>query len=203
MHYKDQVHRGYYMNHMPLPVIRVSWSKAMAFCEWLSKETGKKVTLPTEAQWEWACRAGTDTPLSYGDLDSSFSAHANMADTTVTLMAVSGVNPQPMRNPNTTYDFELKDPRSDDNTLFLSEVGTFKPNAWGLFDMHGNAAEWTRSDYKPYPYEEPGKRSTEERKVIRGGSWHDRPFRCTSSWRLGFPVWQQVYNVGFRVIVEE
>ena len=206
MHYKDQVHRGYYMNYMPLPVIRVSWDKAMAFCEWLSKKTGKKVTLPTEAQWEWACRAGTDTPLSYGSLDTIFSTHANMADITVKLMAVKGVNPRPIRNPNPTLDFELKDPRSDDNALFLSEVGKYTPNAWGLYDMHGNAAEWTRSDYKPYPYSDADGRNNGDKnvkKVVRGGSWKDRPHRCTSSYRLGFPTWQRVFHTGFRVIVEE
>ncbi len=205
MHYKDQVHRGYYMNHMPLPAIRVTWERAMAFCEWLSAKTGRAVTLPTEAQWEWACRAGTDTPLSYGNLDTIFSEQANMADVTVKLMAVSGVNPRPIKNPNTSMDFKLKDPRSDDNTLFLASAGTFLPNAWGLHDMHGNAAEWTRSAYRPYPYNEADGRNegdSSTHKVVRGGSWHDRPFRCTSSYRLGFPAWQRVYNVGFRVVCE-
>jgi len=206
MHYKDQVHRGYYMNVMTLPVIRVSWTKAMEFCAWLSKKTGKKVTLPTEAQWEWACRAGTETPLSYGGLDTQFSKHANMADITVKLMAVTGVNPHPIQNPGPDVDFELKDPRSDDDTLFLAEVGKFLPNPWGLYDMHGNAAEWTRSDYKPYPYKDSDGRnagSADAKKVVRGGSWKDRPFRCTSSYRLGYPTWQRVFNTGFRVIIEE
>lgn len=206
MHYKDQIHRGYYMDYMPLPVIRVSWIKAMEFCAWMSKKTGKKVTLPTEAQWEWACRAGTETPLSYGGLDTIFSKYANMADITVKLMAVSGVNPQPIKNPSPDVDFELKDPRSDDDALFLSEVGRYAPNPWGLYDMHGNAAEWTRSDYKPYPYTDSDGRNAgnkEAMKVVRGGSWHDRPFRCTSSFRLGFPAWQRVYHTGFRVIVDE
>lgn len=206
MHYKDQVKRGYYMNYMPLPVIRVNWEQAMAFCDWLSKKTGKKVSLPTEAQWEWACRAGTDTPLSYGDVNSVFSEYANMADITVQLMAVSGVNPMPIKNPNSTIDFELKDPRSDDNAIFLAAVGSYLPNQWGLYDMHGNAAEWTRSDYKPYPYKDSDGRNKGDnttKKVVRGGSWKDRPFRCTSSYRLGFPAWQRVYNTGFRVVIEE
>jgi len=206
MHYKDQVHRGYYMNHMKLPVIRVSWVQAMEFCEWLSARTGRKITLPTEAQWEWACRAGANTPLSFGGLDTNFSQHANMADITVKLMAVSGVNPRPIKNPNTNMDFELKDPRSDDDTLFLAEAGAFQPNPWGLHDMHGNAAEWTRSDYKPYPYDGSDGRNAggkNARKVVRGGSWHDRPFRCSSSYRLGFPAWQRVYHVGFRVVCED
>ncbi len=203
MHYKDQVHRGYYMNEMEFPVIRVPWTKAVEFCQWLSQKSGRKVTLPTEAQWEWACRAGTATPLSFGDLDTEFSKHANLADITVKQMAVSGVNPQPISNPNPSVDFELKDPRSNDETLHLATAGSFQANPWGLFDMHGNAAEWTRSDYKPYPYADDGRNSGgSAQKVVRGGSWHDRPFRATSSYRLGFPAWQPVYHTGFRVIVE-
>jgi formylglycine-generating enzyme required for sulfatase activity len=204
MHYKDQVKRGYYMNDLDFPVIRVNWQQATAFCDWLSKKTGKRVALPTEAQWEWACRAGTTTPLSFGDLDTDFSKYANFADITVKQMAVSGVNPKPINNPNSTVDFELKDPRSDDGVLHLAEVGSYQPNAWGLYDMHGNVAEWTRSDYRPYPYRDSDGRNGggPDDKVLRGGSWHDRPFRSTSSYRLGYPVWQQVYHAGFRVIVE-
>jgi len=204
MHYKDQVKRGYYMNEMNFPVIRVPWTKAVEFCEWLSQKSGQKVTLPTEAQWEWACRAGTTTPLSFGDLDAVFSKDANLADITVKQMAVSGVNPQPISNPGPDIDFELKDPRSDDETLHLATVGSFQANPWGLFDMHGNAAEWTRSDYKPYPYraDDGGNSGSNDKKVVRGGSWHDRPFRATSSYRIGFRSWQPVYHTGFRVIVE-
>ena len=203
MHYKDQVKRGYYMNDMQFPVIRVSWHKAMEFCAWLSEKTGRNVTLPTEGQWEWACRAGTDSPLSFGDLDTEFSRFANLADITVKQMAVSGVNPSPIRNPNHTVDFELKDPRSDDGVLHLAEVGSYQANPWGLHDMHGNAAEWTRSDYKAYPYQDDGRNAGGAgRKTVRGGSWHDRPFRATSTYRLGFPAWQRVYHTGFRVVVE-
>jgi formylglycine-generating enzyme required for sulfatase activity len=137
-------------------------------------------------------------------LDTDFSKHANLADITVEQMAVSGVNPTPIQNPNHSVDFELKDPRSDDGALHLAEVGSYQPNAWGLFDMHGNAAEWTRTDYKPYPYKDSDgrNRSGDGEKVLRGGSWHDRPFRSTSSYRLGYPTWQRVYHAGFRVIVE-
>jgi formylglycine-generating enzyme required for sulfatase activity len=204
MHYKDQVSRGYYMNDMRYPVIRVSWQKAMEFCRWLSNKTGRKVTLPTEAQWEWACRAGTDTPLWFGDLDADFSQLANLADVTVKQMAVKGVNPKPIPKPDFQVDFELKDPRSDDGVLHLAKVGSYEPNSWGLYDMHGNVAEWTRSDYKPYPYNDADGRNSSGAglKVVRGGSWHDRPYRATSTYRLAYPAWQQVYNTGFRVIVE-
>ena len=205
MHYKDQVKRGYYMNHMKFPVIRVTWEKANEYCKWLSKKIGKKVSLPTEAQWEWACRAGSEKPFSYGDLDTDFAPFANLADITVKEMAVSGVNPKPMHNPRPNVDYELKDPRFYDKTLHLAPVKTYKPNAWGLYDMHGNVAEWTLSDYKPYPYTDENGKETEKaaKKVIRGGSWKDRQFRATSSYRLGFPTWMRVYNTGFRVIIEE
>jgi len=201
MHFKDQVHRGYYMNHMEFPVIRVTWEKANEYCQWLSKKIGKRVTLPTESQWEWACRAGSDKPFSYGDLDTDFAPYANLGDVTKKALAVKGVNPKPIKNPGRKENYELKDERFNDRSLHLAPVGTYKANAWGLFDMHGNVAEWTRSDYKPYPYS--GTEGKAEKKVVRGGSWNDHPARCTSSFRLGFHKWQQLYNTGFRVIIEE
>jgi formylglycine-generating enzyme required for sulfatase activity len=203
MHYKDQVNRGYFMNDPKFPVIRVTWDQAMAYCAWLSEKTGRKVTLPTEAQWEWACRAGADTPLHFGGLDDDFSKYANLSDLTVKEMAVHGVDPKPIRNPGPDVDFKLKDARFNDGVLHLARVGRYQPNAWGLHDMHGNVAEWTRSDYLPYPY---GDRddpvAANGRKAVRGGSWHDRQHRATASYRLGFPHWQRVYNVGFRVVIE-
>jgi formylglycine-generating enzyme required for sulfatase activity len=72
--------------------------------------------------------------------------------------------------------------------------------------MVGNVAEWTRSDYAAYPYGERDGRNSigrDQNKAVRGGSWRDRPFRGTSSFRLGFPPWQRVYNTGFRVVVED
>jgi len=213
MHYKDQVKRGYYMNltNNPAtacykyPAIRISWEKAMAFCEWLSKKSGKKVTLPTEAQWEWACRAGAETPLSFGNFDSDFSLFANLAGAERKQLAVSGVNPQPMSNPPPIVDYELRDPRFNDKVLHLANVGSFKPNAFGLYDMHGNVAEWTRSAYKPYPYKDDARNNTmaDEKKVVRGGSWNSRQIRATSTWRWGYPGWMRPFDVGFRVIIED
>jgi formylglycine-generating enzyme required for sulfatase activity len=162
MHYKDQVHRGYYMNDMDFPVIRVSWEKAQEFCKWLSGKTGRKVSLPTESQWEWACRAGTKTPFSFGEHNSVFSEKANLSDRTVKEMAVSGVNPRPIRNPSPNVDFKPKDIRSDDGVLHLAEAGSYDANPWGLYDMHGNVAEWTQSDYKPYPYKDSDGRNSDQ-----------------------------------------
>jgi hypothetical protein len=99
----------------------------------------------------------------------------------------------------------LCDIRFDDRAIATSKVGSYKPNHLGLYDMHGNACEWTLTTYEPYPYKADDGRNnpTEQgRKVVRGGSWCDRPKRCRSAFRLSYPAWQRVYNVGFRVISE-
>lgn len=204
MHYKDQVRPGYPMDSPHLPAIRISWEQAMAFCEWLSKRSGKRVILPTEAQWEWACRAGTVGTAFYGDRDSDFSPYANLADASLSKLAVAGVDPQPIPNPDKFWDFVPKEARFNDGTLHLAPVGHYQPNAWGLRDMIGNVCEWTLDDYRAYPYTP---QSTVERpaqhgaKVVRGGSWSERPKDARASARWDYPVWQRVYNVGFRVVV--
>lgn len=203
MHYKDQVKPGYLMDEPGFPVIRISWQQALAFCEWLSARTGKKVTLPTEAQWEWACRSGTSTPMNYGGLDSDFSLHANLADASLSKMAVIGVDPQPIHNPDKFWDYLPKEARFNDGSLHLAQVGQFRPNAWGLHDMIGNVGEWVLDDYRPYPYSPPleVKDSPRAIKTVRGGSWADRPKESRSSARWDYPAWQRVYNVGFRIVV--
>jgi formylglycine-generating enzyme required for sulfatase activity len=206
MHYKDQVMPGYLMDSPDFPAIRVSWNQAMEFCRWLSERTGKKVTLPTEAQWEWAARAGSDSPLSYGDLNTDFSTFANLADFKMKEMAVKGVNPKPIRNPGKDVDFIPKDERFNDGVLHLAKCGTYKANPWGLHDMHGNVAEWTRSTYLPYPYQQKSEingPTSAAKMAVRGGSWRDRPKNARSGFRQSYPAWQSVYNVGFRVIVED
>jgi formylglycine-generating enzyme required for sulfatase activity len=207
MHYKDQVKPGYLMDSPELPAIRVSWNEAMAFCRWLSQRTGKKVTLPTEAQWEWAARAGSDAPLWYGDLNADFSKVANLGDVSLKKLAVSGVNPQPIPNPGKNVDFVPKDERFDDGVLHLAPCGSYAANPWGLKDLHGNVAEWTRSTYLPYPYQPSAAETTETtsqaKKAVRGGSWRDRPKHARAGFRQAYPAWQSVYNVGFRVIVED
>ncbi len=206
MHYKDQVKPGYLMDQPQVPAIRVSYLEAVELCKWLSQKSGKKVTLPTEAQWEWACRAGTNTPLFYGDLNSDFSKFANLGDASLKQLAVQGVNPQPIKNPDKFWDFVPKDDRFNDGAVHLADVGHYQANAWGLKDMHGNVAEWTRSTYRPYPYDP----SLDDKAVsslakmsVRGGSWYDRPKNARSGFRQAFPAWQKVYNVGVRLIVEE
>jgi formylglycine-generating enzyme required for sulfatase activity len=189
---------GWDLNGPDQPVVRVSWKEAAAFCRWLSEKIGQKVSLPTEAQWEWACRAGTDTPLHYGDLDADFSAFANMADFTIQELVYDTRN-------QFSPDLVPRDARFDDEELVATNVGAYLPNPWGLHDMHGNVWEWTRSTYKPYPYKSgDGRNDVTDigRKVVRGGSWYDRPKRSRSAFRLSYPAWRKVYNVGFRVIID-
>jgi formylglycine-generating enzyme required for sulfatase activity len=200
MHYKDQVRPGYLMDSPKKPVIRVSWHQAMAFCEWLSARTGRQVLLPTEAQWEWACRAGTSTPMFYGDLNTDFSRFANLADASIAQLAVSGVDPQPISKPDKFWDFVPKEGRFNDGVLHLSDCGKYEPNAWGLRDMIGNVAEWVLDDYALYPYRKASD-SAAGRKVARGGSWAERPKESRASSRVDYPAWQRVYNVGFRVVI--
>jgi formylglycine-generating enzyme required for sulfatase activity len=173
----------------------------MEFCAWLSEKAGVKAALPAEAQWEYACRAGTATPLSYGGLDSDFSRCANMADATLRGLAQEGWRPL-------APDLVPRVDRWSDAALVTADVGSYAPNAWGLHDMHGNAAEWTRSSYSPYPCRADapalqGSPPAPDRKVVRGGSWRDRPLRCRSAFRLGYLPSQKVFNVGFRVVFEE
>lgn len=191
---KDQSTRGEVANRPQQPVIRVSWEKAMAFCDWLSRKSGRRVTLPTEAQWEYACRAGTATPLNYGAVDTDFGKLANLADRRVEDLC-RGDSPKWI--PAVT--------RVDDGAVVPQDVGRYQPNAWGFLDMHGNVGEWTLTTCRPYPYAADGRDEgrAEGRKVVRGGSFYDRPERARSAYRLSYPPWQRVFNVGFRVAVTD
>jgi len=183
---------GYDVNQPDQPVVRVSWDEAMAFCRWLSEKSGLQVTLPTEAEWEWACRAGSDRAFWFGELDADYSAFANLGDKTLAEFAADTAldnysAARPMVNPNRYDDWIPRDIRFRDGGLVTEAVGKYKPNPWGLHDMHGNAAEWTLG-------------ADSELKVVRGGSWYDRPHRCTTASRQSYPPWQRVFNVGFRIV---
>jgi formylglycine-generating enzyme required for sulfatase activity len=219
---------GGYIGFEEYPVVRVSWQEAMNFCRWLSNRTGRTVSLPTEAQWEWSCRAGTDTPLYFGDVGPDFFSYANIADISASKIAqnikLKETCPAPKvggRGPGvSTFLQRVSDEERrfrkyipagptahmdvSDGAMFLAVPGQYKPNTWGLYDMHGNAAEWTQTSFRPYPYD-PEKAAHDEdcqgKKVVRGGSWRDRLHRCTSSYRLAYPKWQKVYNVGFRIVI--
>ena len=197
---------GFELNRPDQPVVRVSWNQAMAFCRWLSGRTGKRFTLPTEAQWEYACRAGTDSALFYGTLDDDFSAYANMADAKLQHFASDPYTVyQPLPHFTKYDDWIPRDGRYNDEGLVTVAVGRYQPNSWQLHDMHGNVAEWTRTAYRPYPYDVGDGRddaTAQGKRVVRGGSWRDRPKRCRSAFRLCYWPWQRVYNVGFRVAGE-
>jgi formylglycine-generating enzyme required for sulfatase activity len=191
---KDQNERGIPVDAPRQPAVRVTWNDAVAFCDWLSQRTGRKCVLPTEVQWEWACRAGTASPLYYGNLNTDFGHFANLADATLAQFARGDSPP-----------WHPKDNRFHDNALVTAPVGSFAPNVWGLSDMIGNAAEWTCSDYEPYPYVSVDGREDgriDAAKVVRGGSWFDRPARARSAARRHYEPWQGVFDVGFRVAVE-
>jgi formylglycine-generating enzyme required for sulfatase activity len=202
---------GYDQDQPGQPAVRVSWEQAMAFCQWLARETALRITLPTEAQWEWACRAGTATPFSFGDLDTDFSPYANLGDAMLAQFACDPYTQDrakaAFKNPNRYDNWIPQEARFNDGGFITEPAGKYKPNAWGLHDLHGNAWEWTRSAYRPYPYRDDGRNGIEKaprdtERVARGGSWHDRPFRATASYRLPYRQYQRVYNVGFRVICE-
>jgi formylglycine-generating enzyme required for sulfatase activity len=203
--YQFGIH-GYPVNRPGQPVVRVSWQRAMEFCRWLSAATGEKFSLPTEAQWEYACRAGSATAFSYGTLDTDFSKAANLGDAKLRELASNPYTVDtPYPNATKYDDWVPKEVRFNDGQLLSAPVGSYAANAWGLHDMHGNVAEWTRSAFRPYPYREDDGRnnlSDAEDKVVRGGSWRDRPMRCGSAFRLAYKPYQAVFNVGFRVIME-
>ncbi len=191
---KDHGNAGHPADTPRRPVIRVSWQEAMAFCAWASKKAGRKISLPTEAQWEYACRAGTGTPLSFGDPSTNFARLANLADVRLTELCIRD---SPKWLPCAAS--------INDGATGTNDVGRYPANPWGLFDMHGNAAEWTLSTFKPYPYvgtdgRDAGKE--EGLKVVRGGSYYDRPYRAASSYRLAYEPFRSVFNVGFRVVCE-
>jgi formylglycine-generating enzyme required for sulfatase activity len=184
--WKDRVGPGYALNEPRQPVCRVSWDDALAFCEWLGEAAGLTFRLPTEAEWEYACRAGTDT--RYWCPDADLPRCANFADS-----SLGSVKP-----------WALRDTERSDGASVSVPVGSYSPNPWGLCDMHGNVAEWCASLYAAYPYDGRKVQDLKARadRVVRGGSWDDRPRRVRSAFRLSYPPDQVVYNVGFRVVAE-
>ncbi len=187
----ESIARGFALNKPDQPVARVSWNRAIEFCKWLSKKSGKKVSLPTGAQWEWACRAGTDTPMWFGKLDADFASKANLADATFKhIINYGGYD----KAANIVPPWRPAAGKIDDKYRVSSPIGQFAPNPWGLHDMHGNVAEWTSGSDKS---------DSIERRIARGGSWYDRPKRATSTFRGNYKPWLGVYNVGFRIVIEE
>ncbi len=120
-------------------------------------------------------------------------------------MAVSGVDPQPMSESNPWFPYYNYLPRAegvDDGYMIQTDSRSFEANPFGLYSIHGNIAEWTRSDYVSYPLSNKVKTSSEY-KVVRGGSYIDRPKFSTAYARKAYYPWQRVHNVGFRVVIED
>lgn len=193
------------------PALRISWNEAMEFCKWLSAKTGRNVNLPTEAQWEFACRAGSDKAFSFGGVDADYSEYANVADKTFATGGITGRSNRGLFVVASDVEclisegVKLADRTFDDQSIVTAAVDRYKPNAFGLKNMHGNVAEWTRSLYRPYPYKEDDGRNNEHAdgdRVVRGGSFFDPPGHSRSAFRLAYPAWQGVHNVGFRIVIE-
>ena len=153
------------------PVETVSWNDATEFCKKLSEKTQQAVRLPTEAEWEYACRAGSKTGFSFGDAESALGDyawyHGNSGGTT-------------------------------------HPVGQKKPNAWGLYDMHGNVWEWCADwygDYAKGAATNPSGPASGSFRVLRSGGWNDGLNNCRSALRGSYTPGDRDYYFGFRVVV--
>lgn len=155
------------------PVVNVTWNDAVAMCKWLSKTEGHTYRLPTEAEWEYAGRAGTRTRYYSGNDPQSLLRAANVFD------AEAAKSWQQWKK------FALDEA---DGFAFTAPVGSFAPNAFGLYDIHGNAWEWTADwhddrYYSYSPIDDPQGPATGTVRVRRGGSWHTWSFYARSSYR--------------------
>ncbi|MGO9272860.1 MAG: formylglycine-generating enzyme family protein [Terriglobia bacterium] len=170
------------------PVVNVSWNDAVAFAEWLGKKEGKTYRLPTEAEWEYACRAGTTTRYFCGDDAEGLAEVGNIADATAREKYPDWKNTIAAR----------------DGFVYTSPVGRYRPNAWGLHDMHGNVWEWCwdwygKDFYKGSRVDDPAGPLEAADRVIRGGGWRLNPRYCRSASRNGFAPDGRVSDLGFRL----
>ena len=161
-------------------VVFVSWHDAVAFTEWLSEREGLPYRLPTEAEWEYAARAGTTTPYHTGDdLPAAF-----------------------LKNPRASWYPDKDRPHPDD--VVPLTVGRTPPNAWGLYDVHGNVEEWTLDWYGPYTADgasDPVGRAAGDFRVTRGGSHSTEPYYLRSANRMGTLPENEHWLIGFRVVL--
>jgi len=170
------------------PVVNVSWNDAVAFTNWLSQKEGKTYRLPTEAEWEYGCRATSTTKYSFGDQPEGLSDVGNVADGTAR-----------QRYPDWTWTIAARD-----GFVYTSPVGRYRPNAWGLHDMHGNVWEWCSDRYnagyyKQSPGDDPPGSSGAGARVFRGGSWSSSPRVCRSTIRYWDTPDYRSDDLGFRV----
>ena len=164
------------------PVEKVSWNNAVEFCKKLGQKTGREYRLPSEAEWEYACRAGTTTPFYFGD--------------TITI---------DLANYNGNYTYASA-PKGKDR-LQTTDVGSFPPNAFGLYDMHGNVWEWCQDTYHNDYNRAPTNGSAwidndnnNDYRLLRGGSWDHYPEYCRSAFRYWDSPDFGIISIGFRVV---
>jgi len=201
---------GFSIQTMDHPVVNVTWNDAVAFCAWLSKKENVTYRLPPEAEWESACRAGTKSRFWCGDDVEDLVRYANVADQTH--KRIWGEAAERLKIAKTDTDngkltaTEIPFPffSGSDGFGFSAPVGSFKANAWGLYDMHGNVYEWCSDRYASDYYEsspvaDPTGPSTGSYRVFRGGSWRFDPGRCRSANRDYFSPGDRGSNLGFRV----
>ncbi|MEW6236998.1 MAG: SUMF1/EgtB/PvdO family nonheme iron enzyme [Candidatus Omnitrophota bacterium] len=174
-----------------LPVVSLSWNKAVEFCDWLSAETDYTFSLPTEAEWEYVCRGGTQTRRPWGDdpNDDMACAWANTAD-------VSSA---------TNFAFKSLFP-CDDGYPGLALIGSFPTNPFGVNDMMGNVWEWCQDWFGMYtsdPAADPSGPPTGQSRVFRGGSYQDGPSKIRSAYRSGLPPGESHPAIGFRVVIRD
>jgi formylglycine-generating enzyme required for sulfatase activity len=172
------------------PVEQISWHDAVTFCKRLSKMTGKTYYLPSEAQWEYACRAGTTTPFYFGETITTDLANYRGTD-----WVYDG------RTFNSSYGLGPKGVFHEETT----EVGSFPPNAFGLYDMHGNVWEWCADPWHIRGYEgAPNDGSIWKggsgKRILRGGSWFNLPTHTRTAFRAKSIALKQYGTNGFRVV---
>jgi sulfatase modifying factor 1 len=171
------------------PVVIASWNDAAAFCAWLSKKEGKTYRLPTEAEWEYAARAGTKTRFNTGDQEDDLKAAGNIADASL----------------KKKWADAIWATKWDDGFPFTAPVGKFQANGFGLHDMHGNVWEWC-SDwygedyYAKSPKQDPQGPLSGKERVSRGGAWSTQPKFCRSAFRDWHEPSYRSDCVGFRVV---
>lgn len=175
------------------PATCVSWEDASAYAKWLGQQTGRHYRLLTEAEWEYAARAGTTTTRSWGDAAGMSCDYANGADLS-TLAQVPGASNWSAANCN-------------DRHAYTARVGSYRPNAFGLYDMLGNVEEWTQdcwnATYSGAPTDGSAAAAGDcSLRAVRGGSWDDAPVGLRVAYRVGSPTTIRVYRRGFRVAAD-
>jgi formylglycine-generating enzyme required for sulfatase activity len=175
------------------PVTCVSWEDATAYVKWLSAVTGRNYRLLTEAEWEYAARAGTPTARFWGDDPGEACEHANGADAS-TRSHVRAAREWAVGN-------------CSDGQPYTAPAGSYRSNRFGLHDMLGNVEEWTQDCWNANYSGAPGDGSAAVTgdcglRAVRGGSWDDAPVGLRAAYRVGSPVTIRVYRRGFRVAAD-